>query len=109
MEKIQEDIGKDCNRNSVRDEDELSLKEGKDCVSDSCVFATDFLTLPPECLSCKSHDIDGDGVPDQCQDCNNNLIGDPSEIRDNPSLDKNNNGRPCARVVTDLSDANRDA
>ena len=54
----------DCNGNGLRDEDE---------------------SLP---------DVNGDGIPDECQDCNNNGVPDPDDIAGGESEDCNENGLP---------------
>lgn len=36
-------------------------------------------------------DVNGNGIPDVCEDCNNNSILDPAEIAADPSLDENTN------------------
>ncbi|MBI5865009.1 MAG: hypothetical protein HZB38_10980 [Planctomycetes bacterium] len=41
-----------------------------------------------------SADVNGDGVPDECQDCNANGILDPIDIQSGGSLDRNRNDRP---------------
>jgi hypothetical protein len=85
----------DCNNNLVPDDEEVlssSDVQRKECISQDCTDVTDPLMLLPQCLSCRSYDIDGDGLPDQCQDCNKNLISDAIDIRDNSALDRNKNG-----------------
>ena len=85
----------DCNRNLVPDSEELSRSNDskfKECISKHCTDETDPMVVLPQCLSCRSYDIDEDGTPDQCQDCNKNFISDPIEIRENQGLDRNRNG-----------------
>jgi predicted outer membrane repeat protein len=50
-------------------------------------------------------DLNGDGIPDECQDCNGDSILDPEQLVDN---DCNNNGRPddCDIALGCSSDIN---
>ena len=86
----------DCNRNLIPDHLELELSDGKrkPCVSLDCVNVDDILLIPAECEKCFSLDIDNNQIPDQCQDCNENGISDPTEILNHGAhrVDRNNNG-----------------
>jgi len=61
-------IADDCNRNGVADEDDLTAGT--------------------------SVDVNGNGVPDECEDCNGNMILDDEDIASGTSLDLNGNGIP---------------
>ncbi len=55
-------------------------------------------------------DTNGDGVPDECQECNGNGLLDPVEISQGSALDCNNNGVPDDCDVTLFSaDCNGDS
>ncbi len=41
-----------------------------------------------------SDDLDGNGVPDECEDCNGNGVPDSQDIADGTALDCNDNGIP---------------
>lgn len=91
------DIGSeiDCNHNLIPDEEEIgraNMKNYKKCTSIYCIYVEDYFNLPSRCLSCRSDDVDENGVPDQCQDCNGNSVSDVKEIENNPDKDKNKNG-----------------
>ena len=85
----------DCNHNLVPDDEEIERQNNfnnKECVSIHCVSESDVNLVIPQCFTCKSHDLDGNGIPDQCQDCNRNGVSDVNEIMENPDADRNHNG-----------------
>ncbi len=79
----------DCNLNFIIDTCEIQSNSTTYCDDPICKSAISFELLPIECVYCKSLDLDSNGVPDQCQDCNNNGISDVEEIISDPSLDCN--------------------
>jgi hypothetical protein len=96
----------DCNRNGIRDEDDLASGTSLDCNNngrpDECDI--DFLMdedcngngVPDECDidSGSSTDLNFNGIPDECEDCNDNGIPDDMDIASGTSLDCNDNGYP---------------
>ncbi len=60
-------IGHDCNLNAI--DDALEINDG-------------------------ARDTNGDGILDECQDCDADGVLDPVAIANDPSLDRNDNGRP---------------
>ena len=87
----------DCNSSGVPDECELL---GDDCnnnsIPDGCERDCQGNGIPDDCdiISGGSTDMDGNAVPDECQDCNGNGIFDPDDIDAETSLDCNSNTIP---------------
>jgi hypothetical protein len=56
-------------------------------------------------------DVNGDGILDECQDCNGNTTLDPIEVADLTALDCNGNGVPdeCDIAADNSNDCNVDA
>ncbi len=67
------------------------IEAGASCVSYDCNQngvddTTDIMGGAP--------DVNGNGIPDICEDCNENSILDPAEIAASPGIDQNGNGLP---------------
>lgn len=98
--------GRDCNKNKILDQCEITSKSPLSCENKHCWFVPDGEKIPYECSMCKSLDIDRSGVPDICEDpvfkdnflipvdCNQNFIEDDIDILMGTSLDTNGNGKP---------------
>jgi hypothetical protein len=112
----------DCNGNTLPDTYELANNLVPDCNSnarpDSCDVAA----------GGGSNDVDHNGIPDECTDCNNNnlpdaweisqnlvpdcnrnAIPDSCDIASNPALDCNSNGIPdsCDKITNPALDCNQ--
>lgn len=61
-------LGKDCNGNRILDECEISSKSDLPCESVNCLFSPHGERVNVDCTRCHSLDMDGNGVPDTCQD-----------------------------------------
>lgn len=115
--------GPDCNRNGVRDADDIlsgtSEDENSDGIPDECVPDCNSTGLPDSCditagtsLDCNANFVpdecdvaggvsfdvlpqNGDGIPDECQtDCNGNGFPDSYDVTLGGSLDCTGNGIP---------------
>ena len=108
-------FGSDCNSNGICDSEELADGSQSDCdgngTLDSCDIAAGALDCngngkPDSCdlASGESHDIDQDGIPDECAaDCNANGVPDRLEITQGLAPDCNLNGVPDSCDIADGS------
>ena len=91
----------DCNENHWLDPCDIAVGRSVDCqsdgVPDKCQISL-FQTEPDPPYYCNpylttcSPDLDVNGVPDECQDCNDNSLFDPCEIWCRPYCDPENCG-----------------
>ncbi len=92
---------RDCNGNGVPDQIDISegysLDVNADDIPDDCQDCNSNGTLDADDILAGAPDVDGNGIPDECQpDCNANSIPDQYETWSSPTLDRDGNSVPDA-------------